>query len=284
VAISPGSNEDGVRADAKLVISFSEPMDAAATEMAFISPDLPAHTFGWDASGRVLTVAPSVPLEYAAGADRSSPPRRYSFTIATGAADRAGNRLVAASTVAFTTLRRFVLSIGPDDSMSGYIGENGDVGNGDGFIYANCAGMTYPSEFKAFLSFDISGLPDDIEAIDGADLTLTAIVLDPAQVFPTAPLEVAEVQFSTFDSTTFTVMPGAALGALMKGAGNLWALGSVALRDAVGTAYASRGANGARAQYRIQVGADTCEARASFDLQPSVPADLPKLAVTYLVR
>jgi len=284
VATSPASNEDGVRADAKLVITFNEPMDASATEMAFSSLDLPAYTFTWDASGRVLTVTPSVPLEYATGADRSVPPRRYSFTIATGAADRAGNKLTAASTVAFATLRRFVFAIGADDSMSGYVGENGDVARGDGFVSANCAGMTFPSEYRAFLSFDISTMPDEIEVIDGADLTLTAIMLEAGEIFPTAPLEVAEVQFSTLDPTTFSVVPDAELGPLMKGNGNLWVLSSPALRDAAGSAYGSRGTNNGRAQFRIHVGAATCEARASFDLDPSMPADLPRLAVSYLVR
>jgi hypothetical protein len=280
---SPASNADGVRADASVVIVFSEPMDAASTEMAFTS-DLPAHTFSWNSSGRVLTVTPSVPLEYATGADRSVPPRQYSFTVGTGAADRAGNKLATATTVAFVTLRRFVFSIAADDSISGYVGENGDVGIGDGFVYANCAGTTYPSEFRAFLSFDIAGMPDDIQAIDGAGLTLTAIMLEPTQVFPTAPLEVAEVQFSTLNEATFGVVPGAPLGALTRGAGNLWTLNSAALGDSAATAYGSRGTNNARAQYRIRVGADTCEARASFALQRSAPADLPKLSVTYLVR
>jgi hypothetical protein len=282
VQISPTDGQTGVRADARLVITFSEPMNASATEAAFSSTDLPAHSYSWDATGQVLTVTPTGGLAYATGTDLSVSARSYSFVIGTGAADRAGNKLAQPFLAQFSTFRRLDFSAAASAGLSGSLSDNGDVAIGDGFVYTNCLGTTYDSEARAFLTFDIAPLPPGISEFESATLTLNAFALDSGQMFPTAPVAVSQVHFATLDFDTYMAAAAGELGTLSHD-GDVWTIDGATFRDGLAGDYADRGSNGNRAQYRIRVMADTCEQRASFHLDADAPDEAPKLAVRYLI-
>ena len=95
----PGDGETGVGVAGGIVVTFSEPMDAAATEAAFSvtaggSPV--GGTIAWSAGGDVLTFTPSGSLD----SDTA-----YAVTITTGAVDLAAtpNPLPEECTFAFAT-------------------------------------------------------------------------------------------------------------------------------------------------------------------------------------
>jgi hypothetical protein len=92
LASSPSSGASDVDITTEITITFSEPMDTAATEGAvLISPgSITKRT--WDAGGSLLTL--SVELE---------PQTTYSITISQGATDIAGNTITSGHSVTFTT-------------------------------------------------------------------------------------------------------------------------------------------------------------------------------------
>jgi hypothetical protein len=283
LSTAPANTEGGVRADAHIVVTFSEPMDAAATEAAFTSADLPPHTFAWDAAGRVLTVTPSMSLEYATATDATTPARQYTFAIGTGAADRAGNKLAQATSVTFATLRSFGAEILFDPTRTGYVSGNMDYTVDDPFVYTNCNSVRYGAETRIFLSFDLGALPMGIAEFAGAHLTLTPAMLDAKDTFPTAPLDVTRVHYDKLDATTFATAAGADLGALMS-VNSRYVLDSTAMRDAVAGDYADPVSSGGRTQQRIRIAADTCEDRATFTRPLNDLEDSPRLSISYLMR
>lgn len=123
VSVSPEDEETGVHADTEIRITFSEPMDKVATQLAYVSPaqDLPYANMDvdWNDTSTVLTLRPKTLLEYAESSTEVDAPdmagalaeiaaisgRAYTFGFAGGARDLAGNPLVG-GTWTFTTLRR----------------------------------------------------------------------------------------------------------------------------------------------------------------------------------
>ena len=84
LAVSPGS----------LAVTFSEPMNASATEAAFsVAPSVPG-AFTWSNGSRTLTFRPSQPF---------APGTSYTVTVGTGATDLAGNPLAKADAFTFST-------------------------------------------------------------------------------------------------------------------------------------------------------------------------------------
>src|SRR5207248_10044649 len=106
--------------------------------------------------------------------------------------------------------------------------------------------------------------PAAIGEYASAEQTLSPIMLDANDAYPTAPLQVSQVHYDTLDGTTFDVMPTAEVGTLAK-VGAIYTDGSDALRNALASDYANRAGNGNRTQVRIRIGADTCDDRAAFD-------------------
>jgi hypothetical protein len=282
VSTSPANNADGVRSDAKIIVTFSERMNPTTTQMAYSSANIPSPTFSWDATGTVLTITPGTPLEYAHG-DPSVAAKLYSFSIAGSATDVAGNLLAQGVTVTFATLRRIDFSVIADGLESGSISGDGTVGIDEGFVFTNCNSAMYGPETRAFLTFSFSALPPGVE-IETAQLALTQVLVETGQVFPTSPIDVAQVHFSTLDASTFATPAAPELGALMKGMNDVWTIGTPALRDALVTEYQNRGSNGDRSRYRVKIGAATCDEKASFDLRVNIMASAARLSATYLTR
>ena len=95
-SVSPAANATGVDPAGKVSVTFSEPMDRAATEAAFsLAPTggaKVAGSFSW--SGNTMAFDPSIDL--ANGAE-------YTATVGSGAKDTAGNALAAGKSWAFKT-------------------------------------------------------------------------------------------------------------------------------------------------------------------------------------
>lgn len=100
LATSPADDATGVDPGAVITITFSEPMDTASVEDAFlivpppVALPLPPGTFSWNAAKDTVTFTPGADL--AESTD-------YTVTVSTYAEDAAGNNLEAAYTFTWRT-------------------------------------------------------------------------------------------------------------------------------------------------------------------------------------
>jgi hypothetical protein len=165
----PAAGGIGVRADAKIHITFSEPMDTISVEAAFSSTDLAAASFGWGAGGRVLTITPAEPFAYGEGlgADPDAIERlTYSLSIGTGATDLAGNPLAAPLDLTFSTKRRLLAAFPYDADMTRVVRQ------ADTLLAVNnplwIGDNNTQEAYRSYLTFDLSTLPEgsEIEAAE----------------------------------------------------------------------------------------------------------------------
>ena len=165
VSVSPASGATGVSADAKIVVTFSKPMDQAVTQAAYQSASLPASgvTFDWDASGTVLTVTPNTPLVYATGTDpKVVVATIYAFSITSTAEDKLGNALVPVNS-SFKTLREITASLQSEAVRDGYVESGGSY---DTTVDLYVGDSSNNSGVRGFLSFDLSSLPNSLTSSD----------------------------------------------------------------------------------------------------------------------
>ena len=148
LSVSPANGALGVRADANVVITFTEPMNRASAELAYELTSIPASgaSFVWSDDSTVLTVNPDTDLAYAVGTSTSFPSQRsYSLTIRRGAEDAAGNAMENDVAWSFETLLRISQDLVPDQyavrmgppagsvcSGSAFVGD--DISNGGSFV------------------------------------------------------------------------------------------------------------------------------------------------------
>ena len=163
VAVSPADGDTGVLEDARIVIEFSAPMNLAATEAAYQSPELPAAAVSmtWNGAGDTLTITPSDPLPYASG-DLSVAAETFTFSLMTSAADLAGNPLAEPLDVTFSTARNVAVEVAAvtDLGLSTHVRGDGSIADlatldvGDAFLD--------PGEvfFRGLVTFDLSALPE----------------------------------------------------------------------------------------------------------------------------
>jgi hypothetical protein len=275
-AIVPANNSTGVRSDTKISIAFSEPMNRQTTEAAFASSDIPSRTYSWDSSGTILTVTPAGGLAYATGTDPALAPLSYSFSLTTTATDLAGNHLQGGSAVTFSTLRKITLEVGVVPQMSGNVADGGETIVDDRWASAGCDAN---EENRAFVTFNLSGLPAAIAGLDGAELALTDNTTAPPPSLG-AVVSVGHIVFSTTGPSLFGVQSDA-LGTLAR-SGQISRLSNSALRDAVWADYADRTNRSNRSQYRmrveVQCPSTPPNARSDYDPQ------LSRLSITYLIK
>jgi Bacterial Ig-like domain len=174
VSVSPADGLRGVASGARIVVSFSRPMDQLATQAAYQSGSLPASgvTFDWDSAGTVLTITPNAPLDYARGMNTSVAAKAYGFKLTSVAKDKAGNALTPLN-VGFTTLRDITVTLGDRANLSGTVQIDGTITDlipaeepliiGDNF---NNTG------FRTLLSFDLSGIPAGLPSSDLKKVTV----------------------------------------------------------------------------------------------------------------
>lgn len=217
VSVSPSDGESGVRADAVIVITFTEAMDRAATEAAFASaaPALASPTFTWNGAGTRLTVEPGQPLPYAEIEALDEPPATIAFELVAGASDLAGN-LLAPRAFTFSTLRRYAEELAPLDALSGSVRSDGRPGLGDCAPGKNtiCVGDSYYQDefvqYKGFVAFPFEAPADaaELEAAvlrirvrNTAETTDGAVIDDPFGEL--GPLLVDPVRYSALDDAAF---------------------------------------------------------------------------------
>jgi hypothetical protein len=170
VSVTPANNAIGVRADANIVVTFSERMNQAATQGAYNSGDVPSITFSWNAEGTVLTINPSTDLAYSgAGLDRI-----YHFSFNDSAKDSAGNALAAAS-YSFRTLRSLSITLPSQAALDGDVwddlsGVGGAITMSNSLTPGDSASFPPAYNYISFLSFNLSGLPNDLDSISYAEL------------------------------------------------------------------------------------------------------------------
>ena len=172
VSVSPADGSTGVAADAKIVVTFSKPMDQPATQMAYQSTSLPpsAVSFTWDASGTVLTLKPNAPLEYAKGTTFTTAATAYAFTLTATAKDKSGIAL-APLTSSFTTLHVVTLALLSDAGRGGSVNTDGLTVTGQG-SYISVGDGENKVAWRGFVSFDLSSVPSNRLASELSRATL----------------------------------------------------------------------------------------------------------------
>lgn len=157
LSVTPANGAVGVKADAPIVISFSEPMDQRATLDAFASETLPRRdtTLTWNDAGTILTLQPNAPLEYAhatlePGTSLELDAKQYGYTVTRFATDLAGNPLQETS-VTFSTLREVKQTYAALPELTGVL-----------------PGAGNDAHFYGLVTFDADQLPAGIVTVEHA--------------------------------------------------------------------------------------------------------------------
>ncbi len=167
-----------MRKDVSIAITFSEPMNKETTQSAYSSADLPANAvvFAWSADDTVLTIDPASDLSYVADTvPPSAAPKKYSFSFATTASDRAGNGLVSAFAASFATSRQIAQTLVASVWRLEYLGSGSlppyaqacteqaaAIGDQTGF-----SGME-DARFMILFQFDLSALIPSVQSFTEA--------------------------------------------------------------------------------------------------------------------
>ncbi len=162
ISVDPPSGATGVLKDKTITVTFSEPMNQAATQAAFQSTDLPFNsiTFSWDKSGKILTILPNKPFEYLETKDPFSAPLNYRYSLTNTATDIAGNKLVGISTY-FSTMKKVSSVISSTDNLTGGITSDGTVKSSD--CSKICLGDdSLNRQSRGFIDFSLRILPDKV--------------------------------------------------------------------------------------------------------------------------
>lgn len=202
--VSPADGEAGVTDDAVIVVTFSEPMNKAATQAAYQSADIPAAmaTFSWNDAGDELTITPNELLEYAEGDDPDTlEALSYAWTITSAAESADGDVLAEDQSFSFTTLRRFLQNIAYDQSLTGKITDLNDK-----------AKTPYLGDYddndtaRYFVTFDLGSLAPDVADVEMAELNAARLEAPIGTPFTQlGGVDYAPVVFDALEGETFDI-------------------------------------------------------------------------------
>lgn len=153
VSVSPSNAENGVAANAKITLEFSEAMNQTATEQAYQSGDMPSVTFKWSPNGTKLEIDPVGDLEHTPAG------RVYSFKVRNTATDLSGNAL-SELVSQFRTLRELKRTFASVAALDGNIRSDGNVDSSNTTMLVGDSG-NINTQHKSFLSFDLAALETD---------------------------------------------------------------------------------------------------------------------------
>jgi hypothetical protein len=290
VSVSPADRATGVKKDAVISITFSEPMDRAKTQAAYSSADLPASAvmFAWNAGDTVLTIDPVSDLVYVADTvPVSASPKKYSFTLSSAVTDRAGNGLASEFAASFTTSRQvtqtlaaqvlYLLDFGP-------VAEVRDCPEGSCYIgdfYANGPDTGYT---VALFQFDFSSLAPGVQLFTEATLRAQQLT-STGTPFGASQLGDVVVDHTNFDPVDGSAIDGAALRRLGPFSSNSTpGPRSLSVLVAATEDHEKRLERAYRSQYRLAFtrpfSANDTQDTTSFSCDPG---SRPELALKYLV-
>jgi len=222
VSVSPSNGATGVAADAVVTLTFSEPMNTSAVEAAYGSSELPAGSvsFSWSEGDTVLQVAPNQPLTQAIGrSPATTVAQRYALEIGTAAVDLDGDALPSFSSN-FTTLRQIsqTLNALQDRSLTGNWRSDDVYGNNscqELDSTTTCIGdsSNANSTYRGFVTFDLSGLPAQIQELSAAQLSMS---VDTIRGSPFAVLGSLVAEHVSFASISLDAFEAPALGSVIN--------------------------------------------------------------------
>jgi hypothetical protein len=201
VSVQPANGAVGVRANARVIVEFSEPMNRTATLDAFASEALRSdqRVMTWNEAGTILTIEPAYGLEYAhaelaGAAPLELEPKTFAYTLTRAATDLAGNPL-AETTVAFSTLREVTHTLTPVPELTGVVADH--------------------DELHGFLTLDVGQLPAGILELERAVArTSDYLVTDAVQVFHVAFDQLSPSAIGARPATLIATLPRGTSGGL----------------------------------------------------------------------
>ena len=159
----PADGQTGVALGSAIEVTFSEPMDQAATEAAFSIDPAVSGTFAWDAEGLTLTFTPDAPFDYNTNVE---------WQIAQAAADQAGLGMAGDFEGVFVVLRQKTISLYSQPARDGFVYAPGAAALNkvvtEGFNGHNS--LLVGTWTRGFLSFDLAKLPAETVDIVAAEL------------------------------------------------------------------------------------------------------------------
>jgi Big-like domain-containing protein len=273
--VSPGNNEAGVHADAKIVVTFDTPMAQTSVEAAWTSAELPASavTFAWDGAGTTLTVTPKMPLALAEGAGLDPSvvqPKSFAFAIAATATDVDGRPLEQVLSSQFTTERHLTTRLAVNSPLTRSLRSDGVV-FGEAAVTMVAGDTTADLQEKMYATFGLPALPAgarlDVATLSGNQ---TSTTLAP---YSFGGLRVLHASVPVIDAASFVAAALGTVGDLSKSA----SIGtkSIEVTAELADDLAHAAARNNNTQYRIEfptatdndAGADEARfSRSSFEL------------------
>jgi len=167
----PGDGYRGFKASDQIVLEFSEPMDTASVEAAFMltRDGVTAWpvTLTWEDDGRRVRIQPNPPLPYSPNANDET----FFWKLADTAKDPAGNPLPQSYEARFTTLRTLTVRL-PAEAIDGMtFSPPGTVELSNSTATYTWVGDRDTGKCAyTFFSFDMSALPSDLAFLQDAVL------------------------------------------------------------------------------------------------------------------
>jgi hypothetical protein len=288
LSVTPADAANGIRANARVVFEFSEPMDQLSVQNSIDTSDLGGVTFAWSDNSTVLTITPDSPLQYAEGKGVNpgdTVAKKYTVVIGTGATDEAGNNLESGAQTTFSTLKAIETTFGRDNALTGAGNHVEVVTDADDFIYVGDDALEgLASAYRGYITMDMSLLPTTAVDIVAAKLESKQLAElgTPYAVLGSGTGVIMEhgtfmLGDSNSDNAAFNMTPLSEVGVFAnKGDTDLAINVTTEVKDDL----ANRAARNSRSQYRLRFSTFTnLDAVANYVL---IDRDSLALTVIYL--
>ncbi len=165
VSITPGNGAVGIAKNAKITLKFSETMNKIATELAYVSTDMPGVQFTWSENDTMLEIDPVGDLNY------TSTGKDYSFSLGAGSTDLAGNALTPIAST-FKTFKELNATLKSDAARDGWVRSNGEFDSNALRLSVGDSTLVDNAQYKSYLSFDLSNL--EVTGLTTSDRLISA--------------------------------------------------------------------------------------------------------------